>query len=69
MKFVAEKMKQRLIAEGRGEMITEEITNIMKKLDGKEVRKNNFKALVYDEVEYEATVDGESYPVNIDDCE
>ena len=69
MIFVAEKMKQRLIKEGKEALITTDILDIMNKLDGKEVHKSNFKALVYDEIEYGVSVDGEYYPVNIDDCE
>ena len=69
MKFSAEKMKARLIAEGKGDKITDEILSIMNKLDGKEVEKNRFKALVYDEIEYGITVDGEYFTVNINDCE
>ena len=69
MIFSAEKMKARLVAEGKGDEITDEILGIMNKLDGKEAEKNRFKALVYDEIEYGITVDGEYYPVNINDCE
>ena len=69
MIFSANKMKTRLIAEGKEAMITDEILSIMNKLDGKEVEKNRFKALVHDEIEYGTTVNGEYYTVNINDCE
>lgn len=32
------------------------------------VRKNDFKALIYDELEYFVRYDGENFPVNPDDC-
>jgi hypothetical protein len=40
----------------------------MDMLDGKEARKNDFKALIYDELEYIVFCDGKNYPVNPNDC-
>lgn len=69
MKFIAEKMRKRLISEGNEHLISPEVEEILKKIDGKEAVKNRWKALVEDEIVYEVEADGEYYPVLIVDCE
>lgn len=62
-------MIDRITQEGRLHMVDQQILDIMDKLEGKEVAKNDFKALIYDEEEYFVRVDGVNYPVNKLDCE
>ncbi len=66
--FSKQKMMDRLTKEGRAHLVDEESAKIMDMLDGKEAVKNDFKALVYDELEYFVRHDGKNYPVNPDDC-
>lgn len=66
--FSKEKMRARLEKEGRAHLIDDESAKIMDMLDGKEARKNDFKALIYDELEYYVNHEGENYPVNPNDC-
>ena len=66
--FSKQKMLDRLEREGRTHQIDEESRKIMDALDGKEAIKNNFKALIYDELEYFVHHDGKNFPVNPDDC-
>ena len=66
--FSKQKMMERLEKEGRADLVDEESAKIMDMLDGKEARKNDFKALIYDELEYYVNCDGKNYPVNPDDC-
>ena len=66
--FSKQKMLERLEKEGRSHLIDDESRKIMDALDGKEARKNDFKALIYDELEYFVTYEGENYPVNPNDC-
>ncbi len=66
--FCKQKMMERLEKEGRSHLVDEESAKIMDMLDGKEARKNDFKALIYDELEYYVTHEGENYPVNPADC-
>ena len=66
--FSKQKMLDRLEREGRSHEIDEESLKIMEALDGKEARKNDFKALIYDELEYIVFHDGTNYPVNPNDC-
>lgn len=66
--FSKQKMLDRLEREGRTHQIDEESRKIMDALDGKEAIKNDFKALIYDELEYFVRHDGENFPVNPDDC-
>lgn len=66
--FSKQKMLDRLEREGRAHQIDEESRKIMDALDGKEAIKNDFKALIYDELEYFVRYDGENFPVNPDDC-
>lgn len=63
------KMLARLESEGRSHLVDEECQKIMDALDGKEVFKNNFKALIYGEEEYLVNVNGKNYPVNKLDCD
>lgn len=49
--FSKQKMMERLEREGRTAEIDEESKEIMDKIDGLEVHKNHFKALVYDQLE------------------
>ena len=66
--FSKQKMVERLEKEGRSHLIDEETIKIMDMLDGKEAIKNDFKALVYGKLEYFVRHEGETYPVNTDDC-
>ena len=66
--FSKQKMMERLEREGRTHLIDEKSSLIMGMLDGKEAIKNDFKALVYDEIEFIVRCDGEYYPVNVQDC-
>ena len=51
------------------DMVDEETRSIMNKLDGKEAKKNDFRALVYGERSFFVTDDdGNQYPVNEIDC-
>ena len=65
--FSKERMLARIEAEGLSHLVDEECARIMDMLDGKEARKNDFKALVYDQLEYFVSVDGKNYPVNAND--
>lgn len=70
MVFKKAKMLARIEKAGLLGMVDDEAISIMDKLDGREVKKNDFKALVYDQEEYYVTAeDGTNYPVNINDCE
>lgn len=66
--FSKQKMLDRLEKEGRSHLVDAETIKIMDMLDGKEAVKNDFKALIYDELEYFVRYEGENYPVNPDDC-
>ncbi len=66
--FSKQKMMERLEKEGRAHLVDEDSAGIMDMLDGKEAVKNDFKALVYDELEYFVRVNGKSYAVNPNDC-
>jgi hypothetical protein len=66
--FSKQKMLERLEKEGRSHLVDEESANIMDALDGKEAFKNDFKALVYDELEYYVRYRGQNFPVNPEDC-
>ena len=68
MVFSKQKMMERLEKEGRAHLVDEESAEIMDMLDGKEARKNDFKALVHGELEYYVHVNGENYAVNPNDC-
>lgn len=61
-------MLDRLKEEGREHLVDDEAIKIMDMLDGKESHKNDFKALVYGELEYFVKVGEDSYPVNPNDC-
>lgn len=65
--FSKEKMLARVEAEGMSQFVDEECLKIMDMLDGKEAKKNDFKALVFDELEYVVRVGDKSYPVHPDD--
>lgn len=65
--FSKQKMLARIEKEGLSHLVDEDTIKIMDTLDGKEVRKNDFKALVYDKLEYFVSVDGKSYPIHPDD--
>lgn len=66
--FSKKKMLERLENEGRSHQIDEKSLEIMNSLDGKEAVKNDFKAPVYDELEYFVRHNGKNYPVNPSDC-
>ena len=65
--FSKERMLARIEREGLSHLVDEECAKIMDMLDGKEARKNDFKALVFDQLEYFVSVNGENYPVHPDD--
>ena len=66
--FSKQRMLDRLEKEGRLHLIDEKSAHIMDMLDGKEAIKNDFKALIYDELEYFVRYNGENYSVNPNDC-
>lgn len=66
--FSKQKMIDRLTQEGLSDRIDDSILEIMNMLDGKEVSKNDFKALVLDELEYFIEHEGRCYPINPNDC-
>ena len=66
--FSKQKMMERLEKEGRAHLVDEDSVKIMDMLDGKEAVKNDFKALIYGELEYFVRVNGENYAVNPNDC-
>ena len=68
MKFSAEKMRSRLIAEGRGDCIDSEVEVLLKRLDGKKVELNLWKKTVEGKIEYYVRLDDTNYPVNAFDC-
>lgn len=66
--FKKQLMMDRIKREGLLNELTPDIKEIMEKLDGKTVRKNDWKDLIYDEIEYVAIDDdGEKYPINAND--
>jgi len=69
-KFSKEKMMQRIQDEGRMDLLDDRCRELMDKIDGLPVEKNRFKALVYDELEYDVWLAEEKIwvPVNIIDC-
>ena len=67
-RFSKQKMMERLKREGRAHLVDEESAEIMNMLDGEEAVKNDFKALVYGELEYFVRYQDRNYPVNPDDC-
>lgn len=69
MVFKAAKMVARLEKEGRANLIDDETKEIMQQLDGKEVMKDHYKALIHGEEEYYVRLGDEYYPVNKLDCE
>ena len=67
--FSKQKMLERLEKEGRTNEIAPNSYELMDKIDGLEVHKNRFKALVYDQLEYYVHHDElGNIPVNINDC-
>lgn len=69
MIFRKARMMERLSEEGREHMVDENCKAIMDSLDGQEVEKNRYKALVLDTEEYGVRLDGVFIPVNVADCE
>lgn len=66
--FKKELMLKRAHENKMDDFIGETELAIMDKLDGKEAILNKWKETVYDEREWCITVDGKTYPVNLDDC-
>lgn len=66
--FSKQKMLDRLEKEGRLGMIDEESRETMDMLDGKEAVKNDYKALIFGQLEYFVRLDGQNFPVNPNDC-
>lgn len=66
--FSKHKMMERLRKEYLTHKVDDECLAIMDMLDGKEVHKNDFKALVFDQIEYFIRHEGEYYPINPKDC-
>lgn len=66
--FSKQKMMERIEKEGLSHMVDEECIKIMDALDGKEAVKNDYKALIFDQLEYYVRLDGKNYPVNPNDC-
>lgn len=66
--FSKQKMLERLEREGRTQQITPGALEIMDALDGREAIKNNYKALVFGQLEFMVSYEGNYYPVNPNDC-
>ena len=70
MKFVKQKMIDRIKAEGREDMIDDEVMSIMDNLDGQEATRSCWRRIVHgDPVLWVVGKDGEGYYVNELDCE
>ena len=68
--FRKELMLKRLEKENLLDKVDDEVMKLMNELDGKEVHKNDWKALVFDELEYIARdSEGTTYPINKYDVE
>lgn len=68
--FRKELMLKRLEEENLLDKVDDEVMKLMNELDGKEVHKNDWKALVFDELEYIARdSEGTTYPINKYDVE
>lgn len=63
-------MMERLERENKTQSIDDECIEIMNKLDGKEVVKNDWEDLLHGRLEYIARdEDGNKYPINCNDVE
>lgn len=69
MKFSKAKMLARLEKEGLSDLLNDEWIKIMDNIDGKEVVKNDFRAVVYGVEEYYVVHKGRYHTVNKLDCE
>ena len=70
MKFVKQKMIDRIKAEGREDMIDDEVMSIMDNLDGQECQRMCWRRVVLEEPVYWVVgKNGEGYYVNELDCE
>ncbi len=68
--FRKELMLKRLEKENLLDKVDNEVMKLMNELDGKEVHKNDWKALIFDELEYIACDnEGTTYPINKNDVE
>ncbi len=68
--FRKELMLKRLETENLLDKVDDETTELMNELDGKEVHKNDWKALIFGELEYIACDnEGTKYPINKNDVE
>lgn len=68
--FRKELMLKRLEKENLLDKVDDEVMKLMNELDGKEVHKNDWKALIFDELEYIARdSEGTTYPINKNDVE
>lgn len=68
--FRKELMLKRLEKENLLDKVDNEVMKLMNELDGKEVHKNDWKALIFDELEYIARdSEGTTYPINKNDVE
>lgn len=68
--FRKELMLKRLEKENLLDKVDEEVLKIMNELDGKEVYKNDWKDLIFSELEYIARDNmGTTYPINMNDVE
>lgn len=69
MKFSKAKMIARVVAEGRADMIDDEVIKIMDNLDGLEAHTNSWRRQVYGEpLLVVKGRDGKTYDVNENDC-
>ena len=70
MRFSKQKMIDRVTAEGRADMINDEVIRIMDNLDGQECTTASWHRQVYDEPVLSCKgKDGKYYDVNENDCE
>ena len=66
--FSKQKMLERVEQEGLSHLLDQASLDLMDALDGKEALKNDFKALVYDQLEYFVRHGDRNIPVNPKDC-
>lgn len=66
--FSKQKMLDRLKREGRADEVSEDALELMNILEGREAVKNDFKALVFGQLEYFVRYNDQVFPVNPNDC-
>lgn len=67
--FRKELMLARLKKEGREKEIDKDALEIMDRIDGLRVVRNDWQYMIFDRLEMMVNYNGEWFPVNISDCE